>query len=612
MEIDKVEVKLDEAQQTADLTRKMSRDILQNLQELNNQPGTCPCSDDLRDAQTALAQLNSRVKLLNETNREKEGRFTELQTQLWDLRNAFNKLQTDMLDRREKTTSNQNHCPNRTTTSARADNTDSHSEALYTTSYQESKNCGVTQPSSNSKSLQKEKIDVETPATGNEASSDNPLSFKDDVVRQRVKAYKSGLLEWHSLALREGKFDSRTDSNGIRNVVLIDISESIVNGWTQVKTFFNGFLSGLASSIEFGINQERVAIATFGHETKVQQKLTGDIGKLKSAFEKISLGGPTPLAAGLLMSLAAVGSFERTGSIAVVNGTELHSRIIIVTDGCSTETDLYMGPDVADDSKLEETKQGIISILERMRGRKLELCFVPVGNANQELINFMAGVVKGKIYNHQDGNKLARRTLDTVVKGQSLGGVLPGLFDGENLEQKLKEMQENSEKLKELLMNAQDSPNPYSESTGSNLPALGSRVSRGPDWNYSDDQDKWMPGTIVGHTSDDQVWVDWDAPNTGVGNYRYGLGGAYDVIIIDEGRTLEDGETLAVGCKVRPGIGFKNSATNIGSQTIGTVLRIKLDRGQPKAVVRWGSGQRGEYTYIAHGSTQPEVELVSQ
>ncbi|WAR08276.1 hypothetical protein MAR_018234 [Mya arenaria] len=479
----------------------------------------------------ALAQLNSRVKLLNETNREKEGRFTELQTQLWDLRNAFNKLQTDMLDRREKTTSNQNHCPNRTTTSARADNTDSHSEALYTTSYQESKNCGVTQPSSNSKSLQKEKIDVETPATGNEASSDNPLSFKDDVVRQRVKAYKSGLLEWHSLALREGKFDSRTDSNGIRNVVLIDISESIVNGWTQVKTFFNGFLSGLASSIEFGINQERVAIATFGHETKVQQKLTGDIGKLKSAFEKISLGGPTPLAAGLLMSLAAVGSFERTGSIAVVNGTELHSRIIIVTDGCSTETDLYMGPDVADDSKLEE---------------------------------------------------------------------------------KLKEMQENSEKLKELLMNAQDSPNPYSESTGSNLPALGSRVSRGPDWNYSDDQDKWMPGTIVGHTSDDQVWVDWDAPNTGVGNYRYGLGGAYDVIIIDEGRTLEDGETLAVGCKVRPGIGFKNSATNIGSQTIGTVLRIKLDRGQPKAVVRWGSGQRGEYTYIAHGSTQPEVELVSQ
>ncbi|XP_052811369.1 uncharacterized protein LOC128239006 isoform X1 [Mya arenaria] len=596
-------LKLHEALQSADETKKMSEVMLQSLQELDHRPDPCPCSDVLRDAQTALTQLNSKVELLNESNREREGRCTELQTQIWDMRNALSKLQTDMLDQSEKNTgSNQNYCSDGTTTSARTDNTCSHSEAGHPRSYQELENCGATQASSSSKPklLQKESIDVRTPFAGNKESNDNQRSCQDNVVRQRVKAYKAGLHEWHALALHEGKFDIRTDLNGIRNVVLIDISESMVDAWTQVKGFFNDFLSGLASLMDYGINEERVALATFGHETKVRQKLTGDIQVLKSAFEQITLGGPTPFAAGLLLSMAALGFFERTGSVVVLNGIELPSRIIILTDGYPTETDLYMGPDAADNSQIELTKHGIISILEQTRGRKIEFCFVPIGNANHELINVMAGVVKGKVNSHQDGHKLARRTLDTMVKGQS-GGVLQGLPCGGDLE-----------KLKEFLTTTRDRLDSYLETTGSNLPAPGSRVSRGPDWNYSDDQDKWMPGTIVGHTNDDRVWVNWDAPGTGVLTYRYGMGGAYDVLLTDEARTLEDGETLAVGCKVRSGIGLRNSATKIGSKTIGTVLRIHLDRGQPKALVRWRNGKRGEYTYMADGSTPPEIELISQ
>ncbi|WAR08267.1 hypothetical protein MAR_018225 [Mya arenaria] len=540
MEETNMEEKVHEILQSADETRKMSTVILQGVQELNTLPDLCPCSDALRDAKT------------------------ELQTQLWDLRNAFNKLQTDMLDQSEKTTgSNQNHCSNGTRTSARTDNTDSHSEAGHPTSCQESNNCVVKQPSSSSKPklLQKERIDTRTPFAGNKTSSDNPRSCQDKVVRQRVKAYKSGLDEWHALALREGKSDIRTDLIGIRNVVLIDISESMVDAWAQVNGFFNDFLSGLASLLDCGIDVELVALATFGHETKVRQKLTGDIQVLKSAFEQITLGGPTPFAAGLLMSLAALGIFERTSSAAVVNGIELPSRIVILTDGYPTETDLYMGPDVTDNVHLEETKHGIISLLEQTRGHKLEICVVPVGHTNQDFMSFVEDEVKGKIYSHQDGQKLARRTLDTLAAGQLLRGVYPVSFGGEDLEK-----------------------DQYTETTGTNLPAPGSRVSRGPDWRYRDDDDKWM-GTIVGHRNEDQVWVVWDALDTRGCLYRYGMGGAYDVILTDEGRILEEKKAIAVGCQVRPGLGWKSSNTDIGLQCVGVVLRVHMTGAVPKALV---------------------------
>ncbi|XP_052807542.1 uncharacterized protein LOC128236606 isoform X2 [Mya arenaria] len=590
MEETNMEEKVHEILQSADETRKMSTVILQGVQELNTLPDLCPCSDALRDAKTALTQLNSKVELLNETNREMERRCKELQTQLWDLRNAFNKLQTDMLDQSEKTTgSNQNHCSNGTRTSARTDNTDSHSEAGHPTSCQESNNCVVKQPSSSSKPklLQKERIDTRTPFAGNKTSSDNPRSCQDKVVRQRVKAYKSGLDEWHALALREGKSDIRTDLIGIRNVVLIDISESMVDAWAQVNGFFNDFLSGLASLLDCGIDVELVALATFGHETKVRQKLTGDIQVLKSAFEQITLGGPTPFAAGLLMSLAALGIFERTSSAAVVNGIELPSRIVILTDGYPTETDLYMGPDVTDNVHLEETKHGIISLLEQTRGHKLEICVVPVGHTNQDFMSFVEDEVKGKIYSHQDGQKLARRTLDTLAAGQLLRGVYPVSFGGEDLEK-----------------------DQYTETTGTNLPAPGSRVSRGPDWRYRDDDDKWM-GTIVGHRNEDQVWVVWDALDTRGCLYRYGMGGAYDVILTDEGRILEEKKAIAVGCQVRPGLGWKSSNTDIGLQCVGVVLRVHMTGAVPKALVRWKNGAKGEYSYMTESPAQPEIQLVS-
>ena len=40
--------------------------------------------------------------------------------------------------------------------------------------------------------------------------------------------------------------------------------------------------------------------------------------------------------------------------------------------------------------------------------------------------------------------------------------------------------------------------NMYMESKKSNLPTVGARVRRGPDWHWNE-QDSYGPGTVIGH-----------------------------------------------------------------------------------------------------------------
>jgi len=51
--------------------------------------------------------------------------------------------------------------------------------------------------------------------------------------------------------------------------------------------------------------------------------------------------------------------------------------------------------------------------------------------------------------------------------------------------------------------------------------------------------------------SDICVHVEWDADEY-INTYRYG-GTGYDLVPVDEIRTLKTGEDIAVGCQVKPG-----------------------------------------------------------
>ena len=52
-----------------------------------------------------------------------------------------------------------------------------------------------------------------------------------------------------------------------------------------------------------------------------------------------------------------------------------------------------------------------------------------------------------------------------------------------------------------LRSQTRDSSDKYHERFNAQLPVIGTRVVRGPDWNHGD-QDKNGPGTIVGHAVD--------------------------------------------------------------------------------------------------------------
>ncbi|WAR08307.1 hypothetical protein MAR_018265 [Mya arenaria] len=401
------------------------------------------------------------------------------------------------------------------------------------------------------------------------------------------------MMEWHLLMRKEmgeGHDSGIKDLGGVHNIILVDISESMEGAWPEVTAFFNDYISGLEFFATQGIDEEHVALVTFGHETKVQQRLTNKYRSLKTAFSQLKVGGPSPLTAGILMTFAAAGSSEH--QICVMNGIVVPSRVILITDGEPTDTSLYMGPDEATPSQLDETRSQVISEMEQARKFSLDVFFVPVGRANREFINLMAAVVNGKF---QCGR---------------LGGLISSSVSlSERDKSDIKEIKEKA--FEKLVRNPSDDDDSYKEKSDCDLPVQGSRVRRGPEWRYDDDQDKGLAGTIVGHCDDGRrVWVDWDTPGSFLFHYRYGQGGAYDVILVDEKRRLGVGEIMAVGCQVKPGPGWKSSNTDIGLQCIGVVLRIHMAGAVPKALVRWENGARGEYSYMTESHSLPEIQLV--
>lgn len=80
---------------------------------------------------------------------------------------------------------------------------------------------------------------------------------------------------------------------------------------------------------------------------------------------------------------------------------------------------------------------------------------------------------------------------------------------------------------------------------------IGSRVRRGPDWRW-DNQDDNLPGTVVAHKARGYLTVEWDNGNRG--KYRYGAeNGAKDVRMVDEPRMLPPGMMVALGVRARRG-----------------------------------------------------------
>ncbi|XP_067666525.1 uncharacterized protein [Haliotis asinina] len=124
------------------------------------------------------------------------------------------------------------------------------------------------------------------------------------------------------------------------------------------------------------------------------------------------------------------------------------------------------------------------------------------------------------------------------------------------------------------------------------LPILGSRVMRGVDWKW-DDQDMEGPGTITNHGAEGKsVWVAWDHGECN--RYRYGLGGHFDLKIVDDQpRSPRRDGRIQIGMLVERGADWQKTDDDGGPSSSGTVIRRQSDR----VMVKWKTGKIGVYRY---------------
>ncbi|XP_053375557.1 uncharacterized protein LOC123534444 isoform X2 [Mercenaria mercenaria] len=458
-----------------------------------------------------------------------------------------------------------------------------------------------------------EKADIDKVAPSSQKSARlDPSPTKKPVIKQSIRKTHGNEQFWRYLAKQEMEEGKRSlkDLEGVHTVLCLDISASMAdeNAWTEAKTFVLDYLNGLEDiSSRHGLTNEHVALVTFGHETKVQKRLTNKYSEIRQLVEMQQLGGPSPLYGGLVFGLAAAGASNHT--FEVVNHIQVFTKVIIVTDGRLTEVGQYEGPDTPVEN-LDETKAKIIQGTEEYKSWHIDTYFVPVGRKHKEtneFLDLMLAVTDGKKLDFKSGRQLSRRHFLTTKIANPLGlfgdTSLPFIttnqpdFSAED-KRMIDEIKADARKHIIAHMNRVNG-NTYREIEGSNLPPIGSRVRRGPDWRWNM-QDSNGPGTVIGHARD-QIHVEWDTD--GHQNvYQYGRRG-YDVLIVEEPRQLKPGQKIAVGCVVKPGKDWAQSSAKGQYMQKGVV--IKLD--QPKATVRWENGEKGDYSYGVAGKYEIEV-----
>lgn len=451
-----------------------------------------------------------------------------------------------------------------------------------------------------------------TPSTDKPKCSASKLP---EVVVQREKTEVQEAM-WHILGTEEDKKAKALglpDASGAHTTLCFDISGSMAenDAWTHAQIFFDAFIGGLEEiqAEHEGVVEENIALCTFGHHSGIIQRLTKDFQDVRKAFKSIKLGGPSPMFGGLLLSVAALARPE--DKLCTVHDVPVMPRIIMVTDGHCTHTDLIAGPDeLGDSTQQDQTKSKLIELSQKFVGG-INLTCVPAGHADQEYLELLAAAGNGKVVSYKDGRKLAEETLQmlkigTAISADSIsglkgaiGGLLSGgLLSGDGSLEDMLSGKIPSDLLRRLETDRDDY---YLERDNENLPKIGSRVRRGPDWHWKQ-QDSYGPGTVIGHAAERMsAWVEWDA-NAHINIYRYGGEGAFDLLLIDEPRILSKTETIAVGCIVKKGPGWKSYIGEDGPAERGVVIKRKPDN---TVMVYWDDKKRGTYKW--DGSRNGEI-----
>ena len=459
-----------------------------------------------------------------------------------------------------------------------------------------------------------------------------------NVMPDDERQYLENFNVWNARAddeMNAAKESGLRHLRGLHTVICVDTSSSVLreSGLTQVRAFVNDYLNGL-KEIDTALNDrdENVALVTFGKKTHVAQRLTNDYNKVLQVFEKIEFGGPTPMYGGLAMAIAAAQS--TMSHSANVNGMTINTKIVLLTDGWPTDSCMVKGQDDVNDQINDDTQHEVLSKIAEVAARPyLDLFVVPVGNANMQFLELVINIAEGKMQSYDEGTHFSRRSILCALAApqgplsspfselSGLAHMLP-LRLTEKDKELVKILREEGKRIDGFGFKLKGNDDHYHESNDSDLPAIGLRVVRGPDWTHKY-QDAGGPGTIIGHSeTTGSVWVEWDR-NAETNVYRYNEQNGYAVLLTDEPREIFDGSTkrIAVGCIVKPGNDFNYSKeAHVNRQDKGVVIKVLTSR-EDRVLVRWNNYKRvrGEYSFGKNDcyevelckTNKPEHELFS-
>ncbi|XP_046572307.1 uncharacterized protein LOC124280416 [Haliotis rubra] len=407
---------------------------------------------------------------------------------------------------------------------------------------------------------------------------------------------------------------------GMDTVLCLDVSDSIgLEGLEEVKQIANNFVDGIEdTAAQHGV-EENVGVVSLGGGAKVVQQLTNDYGAVRDAIESLVCYGKSPIFEALLVCVATVK--EGGGVLSVGRVHKIRPRIIFITDGLATDDTHPTGSDTP--STDLSTKVELIQLMSELSLKKSSttpnpITWVPVASADRSFLTPLSKLSDGNIVEGKDIATLCTyyRVQESIgkmymlIKSHEFSSeamdALTDVFIGDmSPQEKRYVIQEVKAKLETKDTGlVDDDPQGYDNIKElKDLPPLGSRVIRGPDWK-SQNQDLNGPGTIINHADDDNyVWVQWDL-NDFACRYRFGYEGMYDITEVDnQPRILSQNELIEIGCRVRRGADWSSGDKDGDVGNTGVIIRKRQDG---KVKVRWHNGMIQSCNYGYEG----KMELV--
>ncbi|XP_071117499.1 uncharacterized protein [Haliotis cracherodii] len=367
-------------------------------------------------------------------------------------------------------------------------------------------------------------------------------------------------------------------------------------GLQRLQSIAQSFIDGTENNAEeFGL-EENICLLALGGRPGVLHHFSNDYESLRDAVEDMEFGGYSPFLHYMLVCVAAL----TKGGVCDFGGyLKVPPRIVVVTDGITS----YKLDQLQDTQGFRHFMATLMQmVMNPITGRVVSpIIFVPHGLAEKKLMQSTADMCNGMIVhdikticNHQRIQILVAQIIKFVemdttmrltrVKDIDLivDAVCPDLSSAEKTAV-IQKVNDNLD-MDFGATNMFDNVNVKDD-----LPPLGKRVIRGPDWQWKN-EDCEGTGTIVNHAiKGAYMWVLWD--NGQCHWYRYGANEQYDVLLVDDQPRLPDGvEHISIGMQVQRGPDMETSSCD---GLLGTVIR----KMEGRVLVIWENQSICDYRY---------------